>query len=401
MDALILTECGRRTGWGHIIRCLALWQALTAKGIPTTLVVDGDALAKKRLGVRPVRFFRWYAQAKKLEPLLSRARIVIVDSYSAPLGFYKKISQNVAVPVFLDDYVRIPYSRGIVVNGAVGAEKFGYPRREKNGYLLGADYALLRSEFQNIAAKKVCKDISDVLVTLGGVDRTALIKQWVSQLSSQFPRWRFHVVFGELPSGIRPSGHVRLYSQLNAGEMKRLMSRCDVAICGGGQTTNELAACGVPMIAICLAKNQRLNIRGWQRKGCLMYAGTSEDPRSLERTAFSLRKMTYPVRCRMGLAGQKTVDGRGARRVADSASDALFTFRFAAAGDRSLIFKWANDLEARAVSFRPDPIGWNEHCAWFRSKLEDPDCFYFIVSYLGKPVSQVRFERVGRIATMS
>jgi len=38
-----------------------------------------------------------------------------------------------------------------------------------------------------------------------------------------------------------------------------LMLAADMAVCGGGQTTSELAATGTPAIAIRLAENQTLN----------------------------------------------------------------------------------------------------------------------------------------------
>lgn len=49
---------------------------------------------------------------------------------------------------------------------------------------------------------------------------------------------------------------------LTALEMRDLMLKCDVAITGGGQTTNELARCGIPMIVLQIAENQMGNIKG-------------------------------------------------------------------------------------------------------------------------------------------
>jgi len=183
--------------------------------------------------------------------------------------------------------------------------------------------------------------------------------------------------------------------------MKSLILRCDVAVSGGGQTVNELAVCGVPTVGICFAENQRLNIEGWRKQGFLKYAGRIDQAGIFERIEKTLKSLSLPQRRRMGESGQRLVDGKGALRAAKAIADEAFTFCAVKASDRRRIFDWSNDPEARSVSFRPEPILWQEHCAWFKTKLRDPDCFFYKVGLLGKPVGQVRFQRSGRKATIS
>jgi spore coat polysaccharide biosynthesis predicted glycosyltransferase SpsG len=97
--------------------------------------------------------------------------------------------------------------------------------------------------------------------------------------------------------------------------MKKLMLRCDVAICGGGQTTNELAACGLPIIGVRLAKNQNPNIRGWQQSGVLMLAGSPSDPKLFLKINRILQTMTWRERKCIAQMGQKLLDGKGALRA--------------------------------------------------------------------------------------
>jgi len=70
-------------------------------------------------------------------------------------------------------------------------------------------------------------------------------------------------------------------------------------------------------------------------------------------------------------------------------------------GDRELLWTWANLPDVRAVSFSFDPIPWEEHCDWFRSKLADTRCRFFIVTSEDRPVGQVRFDLDGENAVIS
>jgi spore coat polysaccharide biosynthesis predicted glycosyltransferase SpsG len=154
-----------------------------------------------------------------------------------------------------------------------------------------------------------------VLISFGGIRRLDFVQQLLSHLSPVFPKWRFHVV---LPKGSGASisrKNVRVYFALSAAKMRSLMLRSDVAISGGGQTTNELSACGLPTIGICFAENQRLNIQGWQKHGFLTYVGRSSKPSILNSIAKKLRHFDFQQRCRMGRIGQSLVDGKGAWRV--------------------------------------------------------------------------------------
>src|SRR5262249_40338662 len=59
-------------------------------------------------------------------------------------------------------------------------------------------------------------------------------------------------------------------------------------------------------------------------------------------------------------------------------------------------WQWANDPGVRAVSFRPEPIPWERHVAWYRARLADARCRFFIAcDEGGTPVGQVRCDLDG------
>jgi UDP-2,4-diacetamido-2,4,6-trideoxy-beta-L-altropyranose hydrolase len=75
--------------------------------------------------------------------------------------------------------------------------------------------------------------------------------------------------------------------------------------------------------------------------------------------------------------------------------------RRATTDDAELLFRWANDPGARAVSFDPRPIAWSDHLHWLARRLADEETLLFIASDADGPVGQVRFDRGGSIATIS
>jgi len=402
MRVLILTEGGKANGFGHITRCLALRDAFEVKGYDVSIVVNGDTLVRRQFRGQLNLVFDWLKEKSRAMTLVRNADAVIIDSYLAPLDFYRRISKVVPIPVYLDDNVRPSYPQGIVVNGAVNAEKLNYPGKKNVRYLLGAKYILLRKNFWRASKRNVHKNIRNVFVTFGGMDRAFFINKMLAYLQPRFPQWHFHIVAAQPCRPIaRYSQRTKYYSGITPQKMKSLMAHCDIAISGGGQTTNELAAAGLPTVGICFAKNQKLHIRGWQRQGFLKYAGFSDDPAILKNLEDSLCQLTFNNRRNMGKAGQMLADGAGALRVAREIIDSSFSFQKVGMRDRKQVLKWSNSPDVRSVSFSTRPIKWVEHCRWFKKKLEDPRCYFYKIVWLGRAIGQVRFDRRGKKARIS
>lgn len=317
MKAIILTEGGKIFGFGHMTRCRALQQALSLQGIQTALVIRGNTAVCGQFCGREDHVFNWLIQKDRLTSLLRGATIAIIDSYHAPLSFYKKIVKIVPASVYIDDYMRLSYPKGMVVSGAIGAESFPYPPKTGIRYLAGAKYILLRKEYWNLPRKKTRPAIKDVLIATGGSNQSDFIMKLLSTVVPSFPQITFHVITAK-KSALPKTRNIHFSAVLGAKKMRELMLKCDVSISGGGQTTNELAACGIPTIGICFADNQMLNIRGWQAKGFLKSVGSSDHPEVFKKISDVLKKMTYNQRRAMSAVGNELVDGQGARRVADA-----------------------------------------------------------------------------------
>ena len=69
--------------------------------------------------------------------------------------------------------------------------------------------------------------------------------------------------------------------------------------------------------------------------------------------------------------------------------------------DLMLIFEWANDNAVRAQSFNLERISLEEHEKWFRKKIADLDCFFYIIRKDSKPLGQARFDLINDVSTIS
>jgi RimJ/RimL family protein N-acetyltransferase len=72
----------------------------------------------------------------------------------------------------------------------------------------------------------------------------------------------------------------------------------------------------------------------------------------------------------------------------------MVNLRSAGREDEDRLLAWRNDLAARSASFTSDEISAEVHHAWFARKLQDPDCALLIIEEDGRPVGQVRLDRV-------
>lgn len=389
MKPLILTEGGKNIGFGHLTRCIALYQAFEEKGIISKLVVNGDNSILNLLKEKNFQIFNWVKKKENFFKMVNNTDIIIIDSYLAEKSLYDKISEitNGRI-VMIDDYNRLKYPKGIVVNPSIYGDKLNYPQRDGVVYLLGKDYITLRKEFWNAPEKKISKEVKNILVTFGGMNHSDLIKRIISYLKNKFD-FHFYVVDARK-------------NKLTAKEMLNLMLKADICISGSGQTTYELARVGVPTIGICFAENQRLNLESWQKKGFIEYIGWYKDRNLLEKIVGVINKLIpYRERIRRSKVGRNCVDGKGVERILSNfTKDKMYknnferiTLRLATREDCRDLWIWRNHRDVRKWSFDTKPIEYDKHRTWFERKLrEEKTRIYIAENKKGEKVGQIRFE---------
>jgi spore coat polysaccharide biosynthesis predicted glycosyltransferase SpsG len=249
---------------------------------------------------------------------------LVADSYELPTSYFEVVGKAARVLAVLDDLANRELPVTLVVNGSVGADKVRYRGAPHTMYLLGSRYTVLRPEFSETPAKVMRDVIERVLVTLGGSDLHGLTPRLMQWIAATLPGVKQDVVVGPLFSQVDA---IRQMAQELAGritihqtpaDMRMLMLNADVAVCGGGQTTYELAATGTPAIAIRTADNQTYNLEGLSTKGVLVWAGDVFDCDLQEKVLRHIGALAGDTarRAAMMRRGRTLVDGQGAERVA-------------------------------------------------------------------------------------
>jgi len=324
MKVFIITEGGKNIGFGHITRCLSLYQAFEERGVKPKFIVNGDNDIEYLLNKVNYQIFKWLEERNKLLAIIKDADIVIIDSYLADISVYNVLSDLVKLLVCIDDNKRVNYPKGIVLNGNIHAEELDYPHTNGVTYLLGTKYASLRKEFWEVPKKKIKEKIESIMVTFGGNDAKNMIPKVMNLLNKEYPDLKKNIIIGKafhntekIKKQIDENTNLIYYP--NAGKIKEIMLESDITISAGGQTLYELARIGVPTVGVCIAENQLRNVIGWEEIGFLEYVGWYEKGNFIERLKNLLKDLEdINTRKSKSTVGKKLIDGRAGFRIYES-----------------------------------------------------------------------------------
>jgi UDP-2,4-diacetamido-2,4,6-trideoxy-beta-L-altropyranose hydrolase len=398
LKVYILTEGSKNIGFGHITRCLSLYQAFEERGIKPIFIVNGDSSIEELLKDINYNVVDWLKEQRKIFERVKDSDIVIVDSYLANKKFYENLSKLVKLPVYIDDNKRIDYPRGIVINGNIHAEKLNYPKKKEVMYLLGTKYIPLRKDFWEVPEKEIRESIQSIMVTFGGDDIRNMTPKILKLLNENYPELKKNVIIGK---GFRNVGEIEsvadentnLIYYPNATQMKQTMLNSDIAISAGGQTLYELARVGIPTIAIVVADNQFEIVRRWREAGFIEYAGEWKDKNLLNNIISSIEKLKeLSIRLNKHSIGKKLIDGIGSLRSVNRILKTLINeeliFRRAEERDIWDIYEISNDDTVRQVSLNSNHIGKEEHRSWFMDNYKNN---FYVIEFRGKAIGQIRF----------
>jgi UDP-2,4-diacetamido-2,4,6-trideoxy-beta-L-altropyranose hydrolase len=424
LSALILrADASPEIGTGHAMRCLALAQAFQEGGgracvamAVSTPAVEGRFAA---CGVDLTRIDAVPGSEEDAGAVADLARhtgaaCVAVDGYHFGAGYQRALKSAGLGLLCIDDYGHASYyCADLIANQNLYAGEALYSNREPyTQLLLGTGYALLRREFWPWAGwqRKVSARAHRVLVTLGGADPANTTRQVIEAMQRvRVPGLQVRVaVGGSSPhlAALQAWEHGglagRLSLSVDAPNMPELMAWADVAVSAAGTTCWELALMQLPALLLVLAENQRPNAEALSAHGAAVNLGWHADlsPVDLAGAVEGLLG-SLALRQHMSRQAGRLVDGRGGQRVVDQVRQFAVCVRPAAPGDRGTLFRWANDPLTRQMSFRPEPIPWPDHVAWFDRVVGDPDVLLLVAEKWAPEgwtgVGQVRIDGDGSV----
>lgn len=341
MPSMILfrADAGAAIGAGHVMRCLALAEAVQDMGfnagflsaaLPPALEerLRAAGMAVHRIGAEPGSGDDLAATVAVLRK--SGAAAIVVDGYRFGADWRAGLAEaGVAVLAFDDAGTGEPLHAGLIVNAAPDAARLPYrPGNPDATLLLGPAYAPLRREVRRAAsgAKAPLPERRALLVTFGGSDPLGLTAPVMLRLADALPReLRIDVAVGgaaanadDVEQAARPlGGRVRVHR--DTPRMGELMAGAGLAVSAAGTTTAELAAIGTPAVLVTIAGNQDEAARQSEALGwCRLVDGRSPD--APDRIAGAAAALWADPLLRVAMAARLAgiVDGQGAVRIAEA-----------------------------------------------------------------------------------
>lgn len=323
---------GQGIGLGHIERCFSLARVLEEKNRTPFFICKRDNYVKHEVkgnGFRLVELDEDISLTKDLEETISflndkKIDILITDSYQINKSYLRNIKEETSVLlVSIDDFAKFSFPSDIVINQNVYAKELNYDfSTGGTKFLLGPEYVLLRKQFTRLFPRKINRKVKGILITLGGTDLVNLTPRILGNLDRVKEEFSITVIIGPSFSNIgeikkaRQKTHKKMNLVCNPSQISKWMLENDIAISGGGTTLYELAATGTPAISLCLADNQKRNVKGMAEKGVVIGIGQTggiSDRKFCKKIQELVEN--YELRKKMSFLGQRLVDGNGAYRV--------------------------------------------------------------------------------------
>ncbi|MBI5482349.1 MAG: UDP-2,4-diacetamido-2,4,6-trideoxy-beta-L-altropyranose hydrolase [Deltaproteobacteria bacterium] len=444
-SACIRADASLRIGSGHIGRCLALADALRARGIEVVFACrplaghGGEAVRRRGHTVAWVTAagvvggspdpdpvidqepFFWEHDLDALRAWLGRRAPfdwLIVDHYGIDARWESPLQASARSLVVVDDLADRRHDCDLLLDQNVlgGGDPYealvpGACRR-----LLGPRYALLRTQFRDARGSPRPRDggTGRLLVSFGGHDAAGATELALGALDDlEWPVPRVDIVVGG-PSQRRAAIAGRCAARRGATclgdveDMAALMAAADLALGAGGITTWERCCLGLPAIVTSVAPNQRGVVAAAADAGFVVDVGPVEEvrPAALAAALAALLRDAPRAKALREAAG-RVCDGLGAWRVGEAlvagaaGGSGVLWLRRADAADLLLYHEWANDPDVRANSFSSDPIPLETHRRWFQRRLADPACFLYLLEEGGQAAAQIRFDLVAGGARVS
>lgn len=326
----IRTDMNDVIATGHVMRTLAVADAVRMRGEETTFILADDqaaALLEERKYPYLILHTAWNDMESEL-PVLKRVirerkiKRILVDSYQVTARYFEKLSKIVET-AYIDDLNAFHYAVDTLICYANYWGKFHYEQNYPGTRLfLGTEYVPLRQAFFDCGRKNIAPHVKRVLLMSGGTDRYGVLERFLSEVNTKSYEQidvicgRYNGAYDTLRREYAQEHNIRIHRVVS--DIERYMTEADLAISAGGITLYELCACGTPTISYALADNQLDNVKKFQEDGQIAYAGDVRMDDVVKNIKHCMEIYdAVSVRQEKSLQMQKLVDGKGARRIAD------------------------------------------------------------------------------------
>ena len=271
LKVAFFTEAGSKRGYGHLIRCYTIAQEFQAYELD--FFVDSDLNFDGKMPY--LHYFTW-----ETLKLTKNYDVIFIDSYIADREIYTMLQKSSKLCVYIDDFARLEYPKGLIINFAPDAKKLFYKEKKADySYLLGLDYIPIRKEFKEVQVDKK----EQLFIMLGGSD-TANISLKIVDILQDMPLQKI-VVHNDLSTvkKLKQYKNVEVLYQPDDITLIKAMKSSSLAITTTSMSSYELAYLQIPSMLIGSSKNQQDGIEQLLKHHIAFDAVSIEDPQWLNK----------------------------------------------------------------------------------------------------------------------
>ena len=247
MKIAFFTEAGSKRGMGHLIRCQTIANQFEQNNIEINFFLDSDINYDYKF--KNLTYFKWEELNINIH-----YDVIFIDSYEATEDIYNTLQKKTNLGIYIDDYERIDYPKGTIVNFAPDSKELFFKNRNKNSeYLLGLDYIPIRKEFLKY---KNLKKEKKLFIMLGGSD-TANLSLNIIEALKDIDIKKVIVSNNEITSNkLSKYDNVKVLFQSNDDELIKEMATSSYAISTASMSLYEFSFLQIPTIIIAVSQNQ-------------------------------------------------------------------------------------------------------------------------------------------------
>jgi len=432
MNFFLRVDASQEMGSGHLMRCLTLAKALVLKGMKTFFLTRSMPAAlitilhneghkviflkeHERSQCFENKYLSWLGIPQEEDAIDSLEAIgatqcdwLIADHYALDEK-WESLMRSKARNIFsIDDLANRQHDCDVLLdqnlysNAGIRYQSL-VPKDAK--LLLGTQFSLLRPEFLKERESIRSRDfnVRNILVFLGGADHQNITWQTLQVLKSCIRQdITVNIVLGAMLANqdemIKRFNLQNYLFHKQTQNIATLMAQADLSIGGGGTATWERCSVGLPTIPIILAENQAQLVQDGLASGIFVPASATIETMfgSVQGLKESiLYALNNPDHLEdISKKCMDLVDARGVERVIVELLKVTYRLeiRNAQIEDSDQLFLWRNHESIRAVSRTNHLINSQEHDAWIKSKLNDPNCVLLIGAFDGLDIGVVRFD---------
>jgi len=403
-------------GSGHVMRCLALAEALREQGVKLFFLCKdfegnfNSHIEKKGFKLHVLNYQGDFNMAEDAEKTVSVLRAeggvewLVADSYAIDHQWEKLVGNETRNIMIIDDLANRSHDCDLLLDQNYHLDmdnRYNGLLPNRCNKLLGPRYALLRREFIEAREKRREKSAQShrILISLGGSDpANATVVALEAVLSMNRKDMETDVIAGSSnreKERIKKlcDEHSNVNFHLQVDNMAQLMAKADLAIGVGGISNWERCCVGLPTIALSTASIQESILTAMAMDGIILYAGKSDEafPEKLSSTISAVLDNPHLKSC-LSKKSMELVDGNGANRVAERMLPRRIKLRPAEPADCDSVFNWRNAEKNRMQSFDKLPIEYASHKTWFEQIVKSGDNVILIGEEDEKPVGVLRYD---------